>query len=95
MKFYIIAGEASGDLHGSNLIKELRKLDPSANIRCWGGDLMKAYYAARETHHKKTEAVTAVFVDRLVGLWAMLLFAGAMMLLNVPSLPKRTTREFR
>ncbi len=44
-----------------------------------GGDLIKAYYAARETHHKKTEAVTTVFVDRLVGLWAMLLFAGLMM----------------
>ncbi|HKQ38565.1 MAG TPA: lysylphosphatidylglycerol synthase transmembrane domain-containing protein, partial [Verrucomicrobiae bacterium] len=47
-----------------------------------GGDLMKAYYAARETHHKKTEAVVTVFVDRLVGLWAMLLFAGGMMLPN-------------
>ena len=44
-----------------------------------GGDLIKAYYAARETHHRKTEAVTTVFVDRLVGLWAMLLFAGMMM----------------
>ena len=42
MKYYIIAGEASGDLHGSNLIKELKKLDASANIRCWGGDLMQA-----------------------------------------------------
>lgn len=41
MKYYIIAGEASGDLHGSNLIKELIKKDPSANIRCWGGDLMQ------------------------------------------------------
>jgi len=47
-----------------------------------GGDLMKAYYAARETHHKKTEAATTVFVDRLVGLWAMLLFAGVMMVPN-------------
>lgn len=47
-----------------------------------GGDLMKAYYAARETQHLKTEAVTTVFVDRLVGLWAMLLFAGAMMIPN-------------
>lgn len=47
-----------------------------------GGDLMKAYYAARETHHKKTEAVTTVFVDRLIGLWAMLLFAALMMLPN-------------
>ena len=48
-----------------------------------GGDLMKAWYAARETHHKKTEAVVTVFVDRLVGLWAMLLFAGLMMLPNL------------
>jgi uncharacterized protein (TIRG00374 family) len=48
-----------------------------------GGDLIKAYYAARETHHKKTEAVTTVFVDRLVGLWVMLFFAGVMMAPNI------------
>ena len=42
MKYYIIAGEASGDLHGSNLINELRKLDDAAAIRCWGGDKMEA-----------------------------------------------------
>lgn len=42
MKYYIIAGEASGDLHGSNLIRELLKLDTSAHIRCWGGDKMEA-----------------------------------------------------
>ncbi|MBI3877348.1 MAG: flippase-like domain-containing protein [Verrucomicrobia bacterium] len=48
-----------------------------------GGDLMKAYYAARETHHKKAEAVTTVFVDRLIGLFTMLLFAGLMMLPNL------------
>jgi glycosyltransferase 2 family protein len=48
-----------------------------------GGDLMKAYYAARETHHKKTEAVMTVFADRLIGLWAMLLFAGVMMAMNL------------
>jgi uncharacterized protein (TIRG00374 family) len=48
-----------------------------------GGDLMKAYYAARETHHKKTEAVMTVFADRLIGLWAMLLFAAIMMLANL------------
>ncbi len=47
-----------------------------------GGDVMKAYYAARETHHKKTEAVVTVFVDRLIGFWAMLLFAGIMMIPN-------------
>jgi lipid-A-disaccharide synthase len=41
MKYYIIAGEASGDLHGSNLIREIKKLDNNANIRCWGGDMMQ------------------------------------------------------
>ena len=40
MKYYIIAGEASGDLHGANMIKELIKLDPQAEIRAWGGDFM-------------------------------------------------------
>ena len=40
MKYYMIAGEASGDLHGSNLIKELLHLTPSALIRCWGGQKM-------------------------------------------------------
>ncbi len=40
MKYYIIAGEASGDLHASNLIKALKKLDRKADFRAWGGDLM-------------------------------------------------------
>jgi lipid-A-disaccharide synthase len=42
VKYYIIAGEASGDLHGSNLIKALKAEDPDADIRCWGGDKMAA-----------------------------------------------------
>lgn len=42
MKYYIIAGEASGDLHGSNLMKALKQKDPDAEFRFWGGDLMKA-----------------------------------------------------
>ncbi|MFW5757423.1 MAG: lipid-A-disaccharide synthase [Bacteroidota bacterium] len=41
MNYYIIAGEASGDLHGSNLIRNIRKLDPDASFRVWGGDYMK------------------------------------------------------
>ena len=40
MKYYLIAGEASGDLHGSNLIKGLKKYDSEAQFRIWGGDLM-------------------------------------------------------
>ncbi len=53
MKYYIIAGEASGDLHGSKLIKELKKLDEDALLRCWGGDLMKAEGANVVKHYKE------------------------------------------
>jgi lipid-A-disaccharide synthase len=53
MKYYIIAGEASGDLHGSNLITELRKQDAQADIRCWGGDLMAAAGATVVKHYKE------------------------------------------
>lgn len=42
MKYYIIAGEASGDLHGSNLMKALKVEDPKAQFRFWGGDLMQS-----------------------------------------------------
>ena len=42
MRYYIIAGEASGDLHGSNLIKSIKAKDANAVIQCWGGDLMQA-----------------------------------------------------
>lgn len=41
MKYYVIAGEASGDLHGSNLIASIRKLDSNAKIRAWGGEKMR------------------------------------------------------
>jgi lipid-A-disaccharide synthase len=52
MKYYLISGEASGDLHGSNLIKELQKEDANADIRCWGGDLMAAAGATLVKHYK-------------------------------------------
>jgi lipid-A-disaccharide synthase len=52
MRYYIIAGEASGDLHGSNLIKELKKSDPSADIRCWGGDRMQQAGGALVKHYR-------------------------------------------
>ena len=53
MKYYIIAGEASGDLHGSNLIKELRKLDTTADIRCWGGDKMQQAGGELVKHYRE------------------------------------------
>ncbi len=53
MKYYIIAGEASGDLHGSNLMKALYKEDPSAEIRFWGGDLMQQAGGTLVKHYRE------------------------------------------
>ena len=53
MKYYIIAGEASGDLHGSNLIKALKEKDATASIRCWGGDLMQKAGGELAKHYKE------------------------------------------
>ena len=52
-RYYIISGEASGDLHGSNLIKALIKTEPDAIIRCWGGDLMEAAGATLVKHYRE------------------------------------------
>ncbi len=53
MKYYILAGEASGDLHGANLMKALFKEDPDAAIRFWGGDLMQEVGGTLVTHYKE------------------------------------------
>lgn len=52
MRYYIIAGEASGDLHGSNLIKAIHQEDGSAEVRCWGGDKMQAAGATLVKHYR-------------------------------------------
>ena len=52
MRYYIIAGEASGDLHASNLIRAIRKEDPSSQFRCWGGNLMKQAGGALVKHYR-------------------------------------------
>ncbi len=53
MKYYIIAGEASGDLHASNLMKALYKEDANADIRFWGGDLMQSVGGTLVSHYKE------------------------------------------
>ncbi|MEI2754883.1 MAG: lipid-A-disaccharide synthase [Chitinophagaceae bacterium] len=53
MKYYIIAGEASGDLHGSNLMSSIRKLDTNAVFRCWGGDRMQAAGGELVKHYRE------------------------------------------
>ncbi len=52
MNYYIISGEASGDLHASNLMRELKVLDRNANFRAWGGDLMEAQGAHLVKHYR-------------------------------------------
>lgn len=52
MKYYIVAGEASGDLYGSNLIKEIKKIDSKATFRAWGGDLMNLEDVKLVRHYK-------------------------------------------
>ena len=70
MKYYIIAGEASGDLHGSNLMREIHRLDSRADFRCWGGDLMKAQQATLVKHYR--ELAFMGFTEVLVNLRTIL-----------------------
>ena len=69
MKYFLIAGEPSGDLHGANLIKGLRKADPAAEFRFWGGDLMAAAGGAqnRRKHYRETSFFGVVQVLRNLG----------------------------
>lgn len=66
MRYFIIAGERSGDLHASNLIKELKKADTSADIACWGGDYMEAA-GARLLHHYKEYSIMG-FIEVVLSL---------------------------
>ena len=63
MRYYLIAGEASGDLHGSNLVKGLRAEDPEAVLRCRGGELMQAAGAELAAHYR--EGAVMGFTDVL------------------------------
>jgi lipid-A-disaccharide synthase len=53
MRYYLIAGEASGDLHGSNLMKALKETDPDAEFRFYGGDLMKVVGGTLVKHYRE------------------------------------------
>lgn len=52
MRYYIIAGEASGDLHGGNLIRAIHRQDANAEVRCWGGDRMEAAGSVLVKHYR-------------------------------------------
>jgi len=74
MKYFILAGEKSGDLHGSNLIREIKLIDSSAEIKAWGGDGMQAEGAEILIHHKELAIMGLLGVlqniQRLKGLFS-------------------------
>ena len=69
MKYYLIAGEPSGDLHGANLIRGLQKADPGAEFRFWGGDCMAAAGGAenQRKHYRETSFFGIVQVLKNLG----------------------------
>lgn len=75
MRYYIIAGEASGDLHGSNLMKGLYARDPEARMRFWGGDEMKAVWQAHEPGDTEGGLVVDYKDGAVMGFWEVLMKA--------------------
>jgi lipid-A-disaccharide synthase len=67
MRYFIIAGEQSGDLHGSNLVRELFIADKNAEIFCWGGDLMESAGATLLVHYRKLAFMGFVAVIKNLG----------------------------
>ena len=69
MRYYLIAGEPSGDLHGANLIRGLQKADPGAEFRFWGGDCMAAAGGAenQRKHYRETSFFGIVQVLKNLG----------------------------
>jgi len=64
MKYYLIAGEASGDMHAANLIRALKKIDREAEFRCFGGDMMKAAGALLYIHYREMALMGGIEVVR-------------------------------
>lgn len=67
MKYYIIVGEPSGDLHASNLMKGLKEVDHEADFRFWGGDLMAAVGGTMVRHYRDTAVMGVVDVLTSLG----------------------------
>ena len=80
MKYYIIAGEASGDLHGSNLMKGLYTEDPDADIRFWGGDLMNRVYSENRKAGMSDGGLVRHYKDgAIMGFWEVFRKAGQLL----------------
>lgn len=80
MRYYIIAGEASGDLHGSNLMKGIYSEDPMAEIRFWGGDLMESVWSRFHSGSSGKSGLVRHYKDGAVmGFVEVLVKAGRLM----------------
>lgn len=84
MKYYIIAGEASGDLHGSNLMKGIYESDPEAEIRFWGGDMMITVHknfqnTSSQTSENYSGLVRHYKEGAIMGFWEVLKNAGKLL----------------
>ena len=93
MKYYIIAGEASGDLHGSNLMKGIYSEDPKAQIRFWGGDLMESVWNVSHPAEEKTGLVRHYKEGAVMGFVEVIAKAGK--LLGNVSFCKKDILEWR
>lgn len=79
MKYYIIAGEASGDLHGANLMKGIYRSDPDASIRFWGGDLMNEVHAGAAGADTDGGLVRHYRDGAIMGFWEVFAKAGKLL----------------
>ena len=96
MKYYLIAGEASGDLHGSNLIKEIKKIDTNAEFRCWGGDLIKKESSNELVKHYKTYSYMG-FLEVILNIFTKLMYLRTVSLLKrilKKNMKKKLSMEF-
>lgn len=93
MKYYIIAGEASGDLHGSNLMKGIYAEDPQAQIRFWGGDLMSEVHDSMQSNAGDTGLVRHYKDGAIIGFVEV--FVKARMLLSNVSNCKKDILQWK
>lgn len=92
MRYYIIAGEASGDLHGSNLMKGIYAEDPQAEIRFWGGDLMESVWRTH-IHYTVPSGLVRHYKDGAI-IGFVEVFVKARMLLENVSFCKKDILEW-
>ena len=95
MKYYIIAGEASGDLHAANLMKALKKTDANAEFRFWGGDLMQNVGGTLVKHYKEFIKKYSLTTDEIVYMGDDIPDVPVMKLVGLPCCPQDAAPEVK